>query len=83
MPSQFTLKPVAAALLAATVISGPVLAEDSIKEQTTVVLGRSITPQDEARISAIAVKVLRHIADTRGKLKGDSPDVDKAKAELG
>jgi hypothetical protein len=69
-------------LLADTVISGPVLAEDTIEEQTTVVPRRSITPQDEARISAMAVKVLSHIADARGKLRGDSPDVDKAKSEL-
>jgi hypothetical protein len=82
MPSQFTLKTVAAALLADTVISGPVLAEDTIEEQTTVVPGRSITPQDEAWISAIVLKVLSHIADARGKLRGDSPDVDKAKSEL-
>ena len=82
MHSRFALKPVAAALLAAAVISGPALAQDTIKEETTVLPGRTVTPRDEARISAVAVKVLRHIADARGKLQGDSPDADKAKSEL-
>lgn len=82
MHSRFTLKPVAVALLAAAVISGPVLADDTIKEETTIQPGHTITPQDEARISAVAVKVLRHIADARGKLQGDSPEADKAKSEL-
>jgi hypothetical protein len=41
MPSRFTLKPVAAALLSAAVFSGPVLAEDPIEEETTVLSGRS------------------------------------------
>jgi hypothetical protein len=82
MHSRFALKPVAAALLAAAVISGPALARDTIKEETTVLPGRTVTPRDEARISAVAVKVLRHIADARGKLQGDSPDADKAKSEL-
>jgi len=82
MPSRFTIKPVAAALLAAAVISGPVLADDTFKKETTVLPGRSITPHEEARISTVAVKVLRHIADARGKLRGDAPDVEKAKSEL-
>jgi hypothetical protein len=63
MPSRFTLKPVAAALLVAAVLSGPLLAQDAIKEETTVVPGRSFTPQNEARIFAVAAKVPRDIAD--------------------
>jgi hypothetical protein len=69
MPSRLALKPVTAALLAAAVISAPILAQDSIKEETTVLPGHAITPWEEARISAVAVKVLRHIADARGKLQ--------------
>jgi len=57
MPSQHTLTPIAVALLAAAVISAPVLADDTIKEETTVQPGRTITPQDEARISAVAVSI--------------------------
>ena len=79
---RFSLKPIAAALLAACVVTGPVLADDGIKEDVTVVPGRQITPQDEAVISSAAVKILRHIAAARGDLHGDKPNIDQAKSEL-
>jgi hypothetical protein len=82
MPNRFTLKPVAAAVLAAVLVNGPVLADANIKEQVTVVPGRQITPQDETLISSAAVKVLRHVAAARGELRGDEPGIDKAKEEL-
>ena len=53
MLSRFTRKPVAAALLVPAVDSGPVLAEDTIMEETTVLPDRSITPADEAQLGAL------------------------------
>lgn len=81
MHNRFPLKPIAIALIATAVIGRPVLA-DTVKEEFTVQPGRTITAQDEARISSVAVKVLRHIADARGKLEGDEPKADEAKSEL-
>ena len=78
----FALKPIVAALLAASVVTGNVLADENIKEDVTVVPGRQITPQDEAVISSAAVKVLRHIASARGDLRGDKPKIAQAKGEL-
>jgi hypothetical protein len=63
MPSRFTPKPFATALLAAAVRRERVVVEDAIKEETMVVPGRGITPKDEARIYAAAAKVPRHVAD--------------------
>lgn len=74
MPGQYTLTPIAVALLAAADIKAPVLADDTTKEETAVQPGRTITPQDETRISAVAVKALRRIADARGKRQGNIPD---------
>ncbi len=86
---RYTIKPLAAALLAATLVNGAALAdagkgptESRIKEDVTVLPGRQITPQEEAAISSAAVKVLRHIASARGELQGDKPDTVKAKGEL-
>ena len=79
---SFTLKPIALALLAATVVSAPVFADSGIKEDVTLVPGRQISPRDETVISGAAVKVLRHIAAARGDLRGDKADLKKAKADL-
>lgn len=82
MFKRFHRKPLVAAVLAGLVLTGPVYADRIIQEQFTVLPGRQVTPQDEAAISTTAVKVLRHIADARGALQGESPNVDKAKSEL-
>lgn len=82
MSNRFPLKPVVTALLIAISSSAPVLADNNIDEEVVVTPGRQITPQDEAVMSSAAVKVLRHIADARGELQGDKPDIDKAKVEL-
>lgn len=79
---RFPLKPIAIALLAITVVTGSVLADEGIKEDVTVVPGRQITPQDEAVISSAAVKVLRHIAAARGDLHGEKPNIEQALSEL-
>jgi len=71
-----------AAVLLAGVVAGNVSADDSIKEDVTLVPGRQISPQDEAVISSAAVKVLRHIAAARGDLHGDKPKLEQAGTEL-
>ena len=76
------LKPLTAALLATTLISGNVLADGNIKEDVSVMPGRQISPQDEAVISSAAVKVLKHIASARGALRSEKPDIALAKTEL-
>ena len=84
MKLKFTLKPLAIALLASSMISLPVLANttNNINEAVTIAPGKQITPRDEAVISSAASKVLRHIAKARGQLQGDTPDTQQAKAEL-
>ncbi len=82
MNNRFQRKPLVAALLASLIATGPVLADSAIHEQISVVPGRQITPKDEAAISSTAVKVLRHIAEARGALQGETPDLDKARAQL-
>lgn len=82
MLNRFHLRPIAAALMAGLIASGPAYANRTIQEEVTVTPQRQITPQDEAAISSTAVKVLRHIADARGALRGEKPDTEKAKAQL-
>lgn len=82
MSKRFALKPLAAALIAGLLASGPLYAERAIQEQVTFSPGRQISPQDETTISSTAVKVLRHIADARGALRGDKPDTEMAGNQL-
>jgi hypothetical protein len=82
MQKQFHLKPIAAALMAALVVSGPVLANPVIQEQVSVTPGRQIDLKDEATISAMGGKVLRHIGQARIALQGDKPDTKKAGSQL-
>jgi hypothetical protein len=79
---RFNLKPVAVALMAGLIASGPAYADRTIREELSVSPGRQITPQAEATISSTAVKVLRHIADARGALQGENPDTEKAASQL-
>ncbi len=83
MHARFSRTPIAAALLLAGFSSCalPVSAA-SIQEDVTVSPARPISAADEAVISSAAVKVLRHIAEARGHLRGDKPDQEAAKAEL-
>jgi cellobiose-specific phosphotransferase system component IIA len=80
---RFSRTPIAAALLL-TGFSSCVLpvSAASIQEDVTVLPARPISAADEAVISSAAVKVLRHIAEARGHLRGDKPDQEAAKAEL-
>ena len=84
MHTQFSRKPIATALLLASLgtCALPVSAA-SLQEDVSVSPGRPISAADEAVISSAAVKVLRHIAGARGHLQGDKPDPEAAKAELG
>ena len=82
MLKRFTLKPLVTALLIAVAAGGPAVAAPVISEKVAVAPGRQITPQDEVAISSAAVKVLRHIADARGDLRGARPDTEEAQAQL-
>ncbi|MCB1735900.1 MAG: YfdX family protein [Gammaproteobacteria bacterium] len=82
MNTKTTVKPLVAAILVALAVSGVARAESVIKEEVNVTAPQRVSAQDEATISASAVKALRHIAAARGELNGDNPDAEKAKAEL-
>lgn len=78
----YTLKPVTAAVLAATLSAGVILntANAAVEEKVSVSPVKTITAQDEEVISSAATKVLRHIAQARADLK--NKDADAAKAQL-
>lgn len=82
--AKFKLTPVALALSLAT--SGAVMAaaqpsaSGGIQEEVNVVPAKTISPSEEAVISSAGVKVLRHIAEARAKIK--DKDAAAAKAEL-
>lgn len=80
--STHTLKPVTIAVLAAILSTGPIVntAEAAIKEQVSVSPVKTISIQDEQKISSAATKVLRHIAQARADLK--NKDADAAKTQL-
>jgi hypothetical protein len=78
----YTLKPVTAAVLAATLSAGAIIntAHADVKEKVSVLPVKTITAQDEEVISSAATKVLRHIAQARADLKNE--DGDAAKTQL-
>ncbi|MGD8940402.1 MAG: YfdX family protein [Gammaproteobacteria bacterium] len=78
----YTLKPVAAAVLVATLGAGAILntANAAIKEQVSVSPVKTISAQEEQTISSAATKVLRHIAQARADLK--NKDAEAAKTQL-
>lgn len=71
-----------AVMLGANLPGAQASAQPTVQEQTSYLPGRQITPADEAVISTSAVKVLRHVAEARGRLRQDKPDADGAKSEL-
>ena len=78
----YTLKPVAAAVLVATLGAGAILntANAAIKEQVSVSPVKTISALEEQTISSAATKVLRHIAQARADLK--NKDAEAAKTQL-
>ncbi len=80
--STYIIKPISAAVLAATLGVGAVLntARAAIEEQVSVSPVKTISAQDEQVISSSATKVLRHIAQARADLK--NKDANAAKNQL-
>ncbi|MFD2111493.1 YfdX family protein [Thiorhodococcus fuscus] len=82
MSRHFSTAPVAAAILIALGTANPAFADDTMSTASSDIESRPLTAQNESRLSAAAVKVLRNIAGARGELHGDSPDLVKAKSQL-
>ncbi|EGV33778.1 hypothetical protein ThidrDRAFT_0467 [Thiorhodococcus drewsii AZ1] len=82
MSRHFSTAPVAAAILIALGTASPAFADDTASMTSSDTESRPLTAQNASRLSAAAVKVLRNIADARGELHGDAPDLVKAKSQL-
>ena len=82
MSRHFLTAPRTAALLIALGSASPAFAHDTPSGASSAIAARPLTTQDESRLGASAVKVLRDIADARGALHGDTPDLVKAKSQL-
>jgi hypothetical protein len=65
--------------LGPTIVSSP-LSAATVQENVTVTPSRSVSPREDAIISAAGVKVLRHIAQARGDIH--SKDPESARTEL-
>jgi len=58
----------------------PKPAGSGIQEEVSLLPGKTISPREEAAISSAGVKVLRHIAEARAKIKAKDADGAKASA---
>jgi hypothetical protein len=78
------LKPVTVAVaictLGAPLLASPVSAAN-LNEEVTVTPAKTITPKEEATLSAAGVKVLRHIAQARADIRNKK--IDEARTQLG
>ncbi|NEX23654.1 YfdX family protein [Thiorhodococcus mannitoliphagus] len=82
MNKKTLTSPLAAALLIALGTATPAFAVDSGTGAQSATETHAPAAADASRVPGLAVKVLRDIADARGALHGDAPDLIRAKTLL-